>query len=123
MIRNIPAFFILFFLLTASGLAGGSEFCRDHKVNLDTVFAVTMEANHTTGYSWSLGHVSPEGSIKVLKSSYAPINTGLMGSGGYETWLLKAVNNGNIEMTFVYRRYWEKDVPPYETRTYKITVY
>lgn len=110
-------------LLSAASFAGG--YCGDMsglKVRAGTVFAITLEANPTTGYSWAVDHVSPEGSIKVMSSSYSPVRPGLTGSGGYETWLLKALIRGRAEISFEYRRPWEKGTPPIETRNITIKV-
>ncbi len=117
----------LVLVLFASGFAGGYNDALgidpDLKVALGAAFAVTMEANPTTGYSWSVDHISPDGSIKVLESSYSSVQPALMGSGGYQTWLLKGLIKGKAKILFIYKRPWEKDITPAETRTYQITVY
>lgn len=85
---------------------------------------VKLEANHTTGYSWSLKSVDKN----VLESSDEgeyqsnPHPEGMVGVGGNEVWSFKAITAGETEISLVYVRPWEKDEPPAMTFKLKVVV-
>ena len=93
------------------------------EVKAGETFVIKLESNPTTGYSWSLA----EYDSKVTKQEsnvYEPTKTAanVVGSGGTEVWAFKAITKGETKLTFQYTRPWEKDVPPINKETYKITV-
>lgn len=90
---------------------------------LGSVFAVTLEANHTTGYRWDISWVSPEGSIIVIGSGYSLSEPQLSGSGGLETWYFKADKKGRSEVYLKYSRPWEPEQPPAQERRLRFFVY
>ncbi len=107
----------------ACSRCGAGHSGKTLKVPFGSTFAVTLESNPTTGYSWELSRVSPEGSVGFVDSSYSPVEPVLSGSGGSQTWILKALKKGGSEISLEYKRPWEKDMPPAKTRSYRITVY
>jgi inhibitor of cysteine peptidase len=77
---------------------------RDIAAN--TRFAVQLEENPTTGYSWN---ASTGSGLTVVSSDYLENKhaEGMAGVGGIRTWVVQATGSGNQTFTAVYRRPWE----------------
>jgi inhibitor of cysteine peptidase len=92
-------------------------------VNSGETFTIALEANPTTGYSWSV----IEGTGLILEQqgepTYTPASTtAVAGGGGIQTFLFKATNSGAATLTLGYGRPWEKGVPPVKTFSVKVVV-
>ena len=85
-------------------------------------FAVTLEANPTTGYRWRLSRPLDSKMLKFRGQGYMPIETELVGSGGIEVWVFKALRRGKTILSFEYVRQWEKGEPPVATRDITIFI-
>jgi inhibitor of cysteine peptidase len=85
-------------------------------------FAVRMSSNPTTGYGWQLAQPLDEKIVVLVTNDYIHPNTRLIGAGGNEVWIFKAVGRGQAEIARKYVRPWEKDRPPAETNVFKIVV-
>ena len=73
-----------------------------------------LASNPTTGYDWEI--VDLNGAIlEQVGEVDHKADSGLIGSGGVNTYTFKAVGSGNMQLTLVYHRSWEKDIPPIET--------
>ena len=58
-------------------------------------------------------------------AQFKPRETGdppLVGAGGWESFNLKAVNQGQMTLRLVYRRLWEEGVEPLKTFSLQVTV-
>lgn len=91
----------------------------------DQVLFVTLESNPTTGYSWQVAEIDKAVLRQVGNSEYkssASGNPPVVGAGGAETFRFETVSAGNSTLKLVYRRPWEKDVPPIKTYTLQIAV-
>ncbi len=75
---------------------------------------IILDANRTTGFSWSVDKIDPALLTLVGQPVYATaeIKPGLVGTGGTESWHLIAVAPGEQKLRFVYRRSFEPSVPP-----------
>jgi predicted secreted protein len=67
-------------------------------------FLIALASNRTTGYSWSSTKFSPTGVAQSLGSSYMTPTSGLMGAGGTQIFLLKAMKPGMTKLTLTYAR-------------------
>ena len=85
-------------------------------------FAITLEANPTTGYQWEVDFNS--NFIQLIDREYIPNSSppGLVGSGGQEAFDFLALKPGKTDITFSYQREWEQGVPPIEKKIYKIII-
>ena len=72
----------------------------------NTRFAVRLDENPTTGYSWN---ASTSPGLTVLSSEYQENQhpEGMVGVGGIHTWTLLASGSGNQTFSAVYKRPWE----------------
>lgn len=84
-------------------------------------FTITLDANHTTGYSWT-AVVSDSTILGTEGSDYVTPAVKVMGRGGQEVWRFRGVLQGTTTITFKYAKPWEKDTPPAKTIVYNVTV-
>jgi inhibitor of cysteine peptidase len=82
------------------------------EVNLGEDVVITLEANHSTGFSWQLAQPLEKDILEFTESQYISSNTGLLGAGGKEVWTLKTLQRGKTEVALKYAQPWEKDKPP-----------
>lgn len=111
-------FLLIGFLLFSCGIC-----CADKKIEItdpqktivvkasNPNFVITLSANPTTGYSWSLKSYDSD-LIKPVSRKYYPPQTKLLGAGGYEKWVFAVKPAGFIvpqitNVTLIYSRSWE----------------
>ena len=80
---------------------------------------LVLPSNPTTGYSWTVtslpdpGHVSLDSPIEGVYVA-TPVASGVVGSGGTQSWDLHATKAGTTSIALAYVRPWESGVPPVE---------
>lgn len=95
-------------------------------INLKTgqIVSVELDANHTTGYSWSLS----DSAASVLEAVGSPVYTsepqpdGRVGYGGIEVWKFRATRSGQGKLEFNYRRPFESAASSAQTVRFTISV-
>ncbi|MEI7912738.1 MAG: protease inhibitor I42 family protein [Verrucomicrobiota bacterium] len=90
-------------------------------------FTITLDANHSTGYSWQLAKPLTETLVKSTTHSYQEAATEAgapprAGAGGKEVWTFKAISPGSTVIEFKYVRPWEKDTPPVKTAKFPLVI-
>ena len=94
----------------------------DRKVGVASgrILTVSLAANPTTGYGWTLSE-KPDPAVLRQRglSEYEP-ESDRIGAGGIETFKFDAGRKGKTSMIFEYRRPWEKDTEP--ARQYRVQV-
>jgi inhibitor of cysteine peptidase len=88
----------------AQGAYAGGDNGKTMTVKSGETFTVKLDENPTTGYSWNL---TVGDGLKVVDSKYVPNATGLIGSGGYHIWTIKASKAGTYMVSGIYKRPWE----------------
>jgi inhibitor of cysteine peptidase len=85
------------------------------------IFAIELDSNGSTGYSWDLKLKA--GKATFLRQDYfsdAPPDSMTFGGGGKSVYVYKAEEAGVIEITAEYKRVWEKN-PPLKSLNFKVT--
>ena len=88
----------------------------------DGILSVSLEANATTGYTWSY-EISDTNVVECQGDKYVEDEheDGMVGVGGmFKGVFAAATTDGEAKITFNYARSWEKDVAP--IRTCSVTV-
>jgi inhibitor of cysteine peptidase len=84
-------------------------------------FAVTLDSNPSTGYSWqSVGF--DHSVVNLISSEFKRGDRRMPGGGGKQIWTFKAVGAGSTTISFRYVRPWEKDAPAAKTASVGVTV-
>ncbi len=96
---------------------------RDIEMTTSSVLIVKLSSNPSAGYAWSLaGDPAP---LKLQKSSFRKPkskSSGMVGAPGTAVFQLAASSAGMTNLTLVYRRSWEYNVPPMKTFTVRVNV-
>jgi inhibitor of cysteine peptidase len=119
---------VLATLLLLQGCAGASSVTLGEgdsghtiKVNTDQHIVVQLPSNPTTGYEWSVTALG--GLEQVGKATYkATEASGVVGSGGTQSFTFTGHKRGSGELTLEYRRPWEKGTPAARTWTATVSV-
>jgi inhibitor of cysteine peptidase len=96
-------------------------------VDPSTPIAISLASNPTTGYSWLVTSV-PDPAILAADSPIDGVYvadamaSGVVGSGGMQTWGFHAATAGTTTFTAEYARPWESGVPAVGAFTVTITV-
>ena len=85
-------------------------------------FTLTLEANHTTGYLWSLAVPIKKDDLRLIDCAYITDKhaENMVGVGGREEWLFKALRRTDNKITFKLTRPWEKNVAPIDIKTFEV---
>jgi predicted secreted protein len=87
-------------------------------------FTITLAANHTTGYAWTLAQ-PPDPQVAVSMGSVypGPPAGSPPGRGSQEVWTFRAVGTGETPLTLEYRRSFEPaTVPAAQTHNVAVVV-
>jgi inhibitor of cysteine peptidase len=104
---------------TSSVTLGEGDAGHTIKVNADQHVVVQLPSNPTTGYEWSVADLG--GLEQVGKATYKASETsGVVGSGGTQSFTFTGHKRGSGQLTLEYRRPWEKGTPA--ARTWTVTV-
>lgn len=92
------------------------------KPKITSLYKLELEANATTGYSWSYS-VDKEGIVEFVKDEYISNETNeLVGVGGKQIYEIKGLKKGKVVIKFEYKRSWEENIDPIETKTITLMV-
>ncbi len=90
--------------------------------NVGKQFSITLDANHTTGYSWKLATTLDPNVLATMGTDYKENSSGRVGAGGEEIWTFLPKGKGTVELEFQYQRPFEKDVPPVKTAKFEVNI-
>ena len=111
--RSIFLLFTLVFVFLASlCFAEESKEAKVIESQVGNNFTIKLEANATTGYEWQFTKPLEEDILQLISSEYLPDKTELLGAGGKQVWIFKALKSGKTTIYFKYVRPWEKNTPP-----------
>ena len=120
---------LLLFLLLATGCGRPAEITLDMSADgsqvmmeTDQELVIRLESNPTTGYSWTVQEIDTAVLQQIGDVEYETAETGLVGSGGWESCRFEAVAAGQTTLELVYRRPWEEDAAPEQTFTLDVIV-
>lgn len=86
------------------------------QVTKNTLFALKMESNPTTGYAWSLENLDKINEMGLLdlislaEYEQKPNPNNLMGIGGYSFFKFRSIAQGRQVVDFIYKQPWEKEI-------------
>ena len=123
---------ILLLLLSCIGFTPGCdqpvivsvELLSNRNVSLakGQVLEIKLESNPTTGYSWQVSGVKESNVLDQVGKPEYQSDSNLVGAGGTEKYRFRAMEKGNAELVFEYRRPWEKGKAPARKYVVGLTV-
>lgn len=93
----------------------------DYSINTGQVVTIELKSNPTTGYSWNWTNRDAVKNVDTIGWKYLS-ESNLMGGGGKDFWSFKGLKKGIDTIQIDYKRVWEKDIPPVETKKIIIEV-
>lgn len=88
------------------------------QIKTGEVYNLKLPSNLSTGYTWSFA--PKESPIITINEVSDGLPSDTPGAPGETIFRIKGMQKGNAKITFTYRRVWEKDIAPKETK--RITV-
>ena len=85
-------------------------------------FSLVLESNATTGYQWQLAKNLNKKFLKLVRNDYIASQSNLVGAGGKEIWIFKALKPGKTTIRFKYIRPWEKNTKSAKTTGFTIVI-
>jgi inhibitor of cysteine peptidase len=84
-------------------------------------FAIRLESNPSTGYSWALTEPLDDSIVVSKGSDFEQGSNDAPGAGGHEVLTYEAVGDGTTTIDLGYLRSFE-DAPPTETKKFTVEV-
>lgn len=88
--------------------------------HLGEPFIITLYENASTGYQWSVRE-NPNLEILDVKT-WTKCQPGVVGCGGYESWILIGTKRGPTKFEAKYSRPWEHDLKDVSYKTIDINI-
>jgi predicted secreted protein len=108
---------------TNTGVRVFGEGSADVRVKAGDDFALQLESNITTGYTWQFADKPDEAVVRLVDERYeAPADKGPVGAGGQQRFTLHAVAKGTTIIKLHYVRPWEQPPVPNREATFTIVV-
>jgi inhibitor of cysteine peptidase len=87
-------------------------------------FDVLLKANFSTGFRWEVGRIEVPAVILRSAGKRTRRASPSQGAGAptVQAFEFEGISAGKTDIVFVYRRPWEKNVPPAATASLAITV-
>jgi len=104
-VRIFPAILSIF-TLTVNCSAQEPKQAKAIEVQAGQNFTITLEANATTGYQWQFAKPLDESAIQLISSEYLADKTRLVGAGGKQVWIFKALKEGRVNLL---KSLWRKE--------------
>ncbi|HWP98779.1 MAG TPA: protease inhibitor I42 family protein [Syntrophomonadaceae bacterium] len=111
-------------ILQSQSVIGENYDGKEYTTSPGQTFTLALPSNPTTGSQWTLSDNYDHGVISLSNSYYkSPPQSDppIVGQGGTEYWVFKALQAGTIELKLTYGQPWAP-TPPFKTFTVKITV-
>lgn len=71
-------------------------------VKVNQSFNIVLASNPSTGYSWNVDY--DDNYLELVDQSFQSSNPGLLGAGGNETFIFKALKPGKTSINLTYQR-------------------
>jgi inhibitor of cysteine peptidase len=114
-------------LLLPLGAAAQERSETYKKASVGDGFEITLPANPSTGYQWSIDTAASRNlalvTVEDLGTSPQPSKDGqpLVGAPVLHSWLVEPQARGTAHLVLVWRRPWEKE-PPEKIHTFNIDI-
>ena len=126
--KKIPLLIILALIfLTACGEKKAALKVSDPQepllVGAGQEFNIVLEANPTTGYHWEIVGELDQSVVEFVKTEYTSTSDpNLVGGGGLDVWIFRAVSAGEVQITLGYYPPSNDPVDPQQMTTFIVTV-
>jgi predicted secreted protein len=120
--KKIILFTLVIVFLASFCFAEKSKQAKVIEVQAGQNFTIILKANATTGYQWQFAKPLDENLVQLISSKYLADKINLVGAGGKQIWLFKALKVGQTNISFKYVRSWEKNTLPQNEEFYLVII-
>jgi inhibitor of cysteine peptidase len=120
--KKIILFALVFVFLASFCFAEKSKQSKVIEAQAGQNFTIILKANATTGYQWQFAKPLDESIVQLISSEYLADKTKLVGAGGKQVWMFKALKAGQTNISFKYVRPWKKNTPPQNEESFVIVI-
>lgn len=120
--KKIVLFVLVFASLASYCFAEKSKQPKVIEVQAGQNFMIIMKVNATTGYQWQFAEPLDESIVQLINSKYLADKTKLVGAGGKQVWIFKALKAGQTNISLKYVRPWEKNTPSQNESYYLVII-
>jgi inhibitor of cysteine peptidase len=92
------------------------------EVKVGGEFAVTLEENPSTGYTWQYTALPVDYVSESAKESFQTDPGAIVGAPVITVWKLGTVREGEVTLTFLYYRSWEKPDTAVDKKVFTVKV-
>ena len=106
-----------------AGCAGITTYTNPSQTINATVngeFAIALDSNPTTGYSWNASYDASLLSLEKEKYQPSEKEPALVGAGGTQHYQFKALKAGSTEINLTYLRSWEEE--PIDRKVFTVEI-
>lgn len=96
-----------FLLLSCTSSNKISKDKSSYSIKIGKTQELKFDSNITTGFSWHCTNVENE-YVKLVEKKYIHPDTDLMGAPGHEIWKFEGIKEGEITLSFEYKRSFGK---------------
>ena len=120
--KKIILFTLVIVFLASFCFAEKSKQAKVIEVQAGQNFTIILKANATTGYQWQFAKPLDENLVQLISSKYLADKTKLVGTGGKQVWIFKALKAGQTTISLKYVRPWEKNTLPQNEEFYLVII-
>jgi Predicted secreted protein len=120
--KKIVLFVLVFVSVASFSFAGKLNQAKVIEAQAGQNFTIILKGNATTGYQWQFAKPLDENIVQLISSKYLADKTKLVGAGGKQVWIFKALKAGQTNISFKYVRSWEKNTPPQNEESFVIVI-
>jgi len=95
---------------------------KEIEVAVGSSLIVTLESNPTTGFKWELTRGADDAVLELVDYKFEAPESTLIGAGGKEVWVFKALKKGRSIISMKYRRPWERSIKAAKTFVLEVIV-
>ena len=119
-LKSLTLILALIWSLAATTAAFSKENIINVRVGKKVV--ITLDSNITTGYRWQFVKPVDSKFLMILGLRYIKPDSKLVGSGGKEEWIFKALKPGKANISIQYVRPWENSSKPAKVENFVVII-
>jgi inhibitor of cysteine peptidase len=120
--KKIIIFTLIFISLASFSFTEETKQAKVVEVQAGQGFTITLKANAATGYQWQFVKPLDENLVQLISSKYLTDKTKLVGAGGKQVWVFKAMKPGQTTISLKYVRSWEKNTPLQNEESFVVVI-
>jgi predicted secreted protein len=113
---------LLFYTASFLSCSEENETLQDFKIKVGESFTIELEANWSTGYSWTWENSPEVYTVDTTGRAYIQSDPGLGGGTGTEEWTFVGKSVGKEILKFYYLKANDQDSDPLKKREYLVNV-